>query len=220
MGIMDKVQDAIEEGKPKSVISALSDALDSGIDPQVILDESMLPAMCKVGHDYRDEDGDVVRILAAARAMKKGMNFLEPYLEGSYFGCLGKVILGTAGGDLHDLGKNLVAIMFRSVGFEVIDLGVDVSAGRFTRAVREHPDVNIVCVSSLLTTSMPEMKHIVHELNQLHSRENFKVMVGGGPVTEAFAKEIGADEYTEDAVDAADIARTFIENKHKQISAE
>lgn len=213
MGIMDNIRNAVEEGKPGIVTRLLSKAIDSDINPQIILKEALLPAMRKMGQEYKEEDSDVARILAAARAMKKGMDFLEPYLDGSYFGTLGKVILGTAGGDLHDLGKNLVAIMFRSVGFEVIDLGVDVSAMRFIKAVKEHPDVNIVCVSSLLTTSMPEMKHIVHELNELHSRKNFKVMVGGGPVTEAFAKKIGADGYTDNAASAAQIARKFIENE-------
>lgn len=213
MGIMDNIRNAVEEGKPGIVTRLLSKAIDSGINPQIILKEALLPAMRKMGQEYKEEDSDVARILAAARAMKKGMDFLEPYLDGSYFGTLGKVILGTAGGDLHDLGKNLVAIMFRSVGFEVIDLGVDVSAMRFIKAVKEHPDVNIVCVSSLLTTSMPEMNHIVHELNELHNRKNFKVMVGGGPVTEAFAKKIGADGYTDNAASAAQIARKFIENE-------
>lgn len=212
MGIMDNIRNAVEEGKPGIVTRLLSKAIDSDINPQIILKEALLPAMRKMGQEYKEEDSDVARILAAARAMKKGMDFLEPYLDGSYFGTLGKVILGTAGGDLHDLGKNLVAIMFRSVGFEVIDLGVDVSAMRFIKAVKEHPDVNIVCVSSLLTTSMPEMKHIVHELNELHNRKNFKIMVGGGPVTEAFAKKIGADGYTDNAASAAQIARKFIEN--------
>lgn len=213
MGIMDNIRNAVEEGKPGIVTRLLSKAIDSDINPQIILKEALLPAMRKMGQEYKEEDSDVARILAAARAMKKGMDFLEPYLDGSYFGTLGKVILGTAGGDLHDLGKNLVAIMFRSVGFEVIDLGVDVSAMRFIKAVKEHPDVNIVCVSSLLTTSMPEMKHIVHELNELHNRKNFKIMVGGGPVTEAFAKKIGADGYTDNAASAAQIARKFIENE-------
>lgn len=214
MGIIDQIKTAVEEGKPRIVINTLSDALDSGVKAQVLLDEAMLPAMYKVGRDYRDDDENVARILASARAMKKGMDFLEPYLEGNYFGYLGKVILGTAGGDLHDLGKNLVAIMFRSVGFEVIDLGVDVSARRFSRAVMEHPGVNIVCISSLLTTSMPEMKHIVHELNQLRNRKDFHVMIGGGPVTRVFAESIGADGYTDNAFEAAEIAKEYIQKQN------
>lgn len=210
MSHTDEIRYAIEEGKPKAVIKALEEAVKDGVDPGEILNDAMLPAMRAVGQYYRDCDGDVARILAAARAMKKGMDYMEPYLEGQYFGYLGKVILGTAGGDLHDVGKNLVGIMFRSVGFDVVDVGVDVSARRFVNAVREHPDVDIVCVSSLLTTSMPEMRHIVRALNELPNRKAFKVMVGGGPVTEEFAREIGADVYTENAVDAAEIARGFI----------
>ncbi|HIU77345.1 MAG TPA: cobalamin-dependent protein [Candidatus Pelethocola excrementipullorum] len=211
MTFMEEIRYAIEEGKPRAVEKTLQEAIKVGTEPRSILDDAMLPAMRKVGHHYRDEDGDVARILAAARAMKKGMDYLEPYLEGEYFGNLGKVILGTAGGDLHDVGKNLVGIMFRSVGFDVIDLGVDVSTRRFINAVKEHPEVDIVCVSSLLTTSMPEMRHIVHSLNELHNRKDFKVMVGGGPITKEFAIQIGADGYTENAVDAAEIARSFMD---------
>lgn len=211
MTFMEEIRYAIEEGKPRAVIKTLEEAIKEGLEPRSILDTAMLPAMRKVGRHYRDEDDDVARILAAARAMKKGMDYLEPYLEEKYFGYLGKVILGTAGGDLHDVGKNLVGIMFRTVGFNVIDLGVDVSTRRFINAVKEHPDVDIVCVSSLLTTSMPEMRHIVQTLNELHNRKNFKVMVGGGPITESFAREIGADGYTENAVAAAEIARSFME---------
>lgn len=214
MDAMEEIRYAIEEGKPRTVLKILQDAVNAGMEPKRILDDAMLPAMRKVGHFYRDEDGDVARILAAARAMKKGMDFLEPYMEQDYFGYLGKVILGTAGGDLHDVGKNLVGIMFRSVGFDVVDLGVDVSPRRFVESVKENPDVDIVCISSLLTTSMPEMRRIVHTLNALHNRKDFKIMVGGGPITRGFSDEIGADEYTENAVDAAEIARSSMMPKH------
>ena len=156
------------------------------------------------------------KALACARAMKAGLERLEPYFEGGWFGDHGKAILGTAGGDLHDVGKNIVAIMFRGSGFEVVDLGVDVSARQFVQAVRENPDVKVVCISCLLTTSLPEMKHIVQALNEMSERRDFRVMVGGGPVTGEFARQIGADAYTENAMEAAEIARTFSENVQAQ----
>ena len=123
---------------------------------------------------------------------------------------IGTVILGTVEGDLHDVGKNLVAIMFRSAGFKVIDLGVDISEKQFLRAVKQNPDVSIVCISSLLSTSIPEMEQVVKSLKRSSSKHKFKIMVGGGAVTEQLAKNMGADAYTENCIEAVEVAKTFI----------
>ena len=120
------------------------------------------------------------------------------------------MILGTVEGDLHDVGKNLVAIMFRSAGFKVIDLGVDISEKQFLRAVKQNPDVSIVCISSLLSTSIPEMEQVVKSLKRNSVKHKFKIMVGGGAVTEQLAKNMGADAYTENCIEAVEVAKTFI----------
>ena len=209
----NEIQQAVIEGKPRLAAKLVQKALDQGESAPDILENGLLSAMRRMSLNFQDDDQDIARVLACARAMKAGLEQLEPFFEEGRFGDRGKAILGTAGGDLHDVGKNIVAIMFRGSGFEVVDLGVDVSARRFVQAVRENPDVKVVCISCLLTTSLQEMKHIVQVLNELDERKNFRVMVGGGQVTEVFAREIGADAYTENAVDAAEIACSFTDQK-------
>ena len=166
--------------------------------------------MRSAGEHYKNNESDIPKILAAARCMRMGLDVLEPYIENQDSQILGKVILGTVEGDLHDVGKNLVAIMFRSAGFQVIDLGVDVSEKQFLRAVKENPDVSIVCLSSLLTTSMGAMRQVVRALRETKDHRMLKIMVGGGSVTREFADEIGADAYSETAVEAAELAKTFL----------
>ncbi len=209
----DQIENALMQGNPRLAARLIREALDRGEKARDILEGGLLSAMRQMGMDFQEDEGDIAKVLACARAMKAGLAELEPYLKNDKGECKGKVILGTAGGDLHDLGKNIVAIMFRSTGFQVVDVGVDVSAGQFVRAVKEHPDARIVCISSLLTTSLPEMRHIVQSLNAMPSRSRFRVMVGGGPVTEGFAHQIGADAYTENAVEAAEIAVEFVQRK-------
>ena len=148
-------------------------------------------------------------ILGCARAMKKGVDVLKPHLAGGSAGVAGKMIIGTVAGDLHDIGKNLVAMMIESAGFEVIDLGVDVPVEKFIEAVRENPDVKVVGVSALLTTTMPAMKETVEALNKEDFRKDIKIMVGGAPITPEFAEEIGADAYTADAASAAQVAKSL-----------
>ena len=208
MPILEEIQAAIENGRPKDAERLISRAVEEGIRPSVILEEAMITAMRNAGEYYRNNDGDIPRILAAARSMRKGLNILEPYFEKDKVCFLGTVLLGTIEGDLHDVGKNLVAMMFRSAGFHVIDLGVDVSEKQFLKAVQDNPQVQIVCISSLLTTSMPEMRRVVKSLRE-SGPPNLKIMVGGGSVTQEFADEIGADAYTETAVDAAEVAKKF-----------
>lgn len=210
MSMLSDIQNSIEAGQPKQAEQLIQKAVQTGTAPSDILNQAMITAMSEMGQRYKNNDIYISHILAAARAMRYGLDVLQPFIqkdEESH--TLGTVILGTVEGDLHDVGKNLVAIMFRSAGFEVIDLGVDVSQKRFLKAVKEHPEASIVCVSALLTTTMPKMREIVKTLKEKDKHNRYKIMVGGGPVTQDFADEIGADVYTDNAVDAAETAKTF-----------
>ena len=180
----------------------MQEALDEGNDPSAILN-SMIDAMGVVGERFKNNEIFVPEMLVAARAMKKGVEVLKPHLASGSAGAAGKVIIGTVAGDLHDIGKNLVAMMIESAGFEVIDLGVDVSSDKFIEAVRSNPDTKIVACSALLTTTMPALRDTVAALNAADFRSKIKVMVGGAPITQEFADEIGADAYTPDAASAA-----------------
>lgn len=208
---LTKIAEAMEAGFPRNVEKLVCEAVEAGVSPRTILEEGLIPAMQKIGSLYKDEEIYIIKILSSARAMQKGMKVLRPYLEkDSGFSC-GKAIIGTAEGDLHDMGKNLVALMFETAGFEVVDLGVDVTVKKFVKAVEDNPDAILVCVSALLTTSMENMKQIVETLNKYKKQYHFKIMVGGGPVTKEFANRIGADAYTADAYEAATAAKEISE---------
>lgn len=211
---LDEIQNAVIQGKPRLAEKLVEEALENGADSAEILARGLLGGMQQIGLRFGD-DRDVARALASSRAMKAGLEKLKPFLEQGVLGNRGKVLIGTAGGDLHDVGKNIVGITLRCAGFEILDLGVDVSAEQFVDAVRKDPKVDIVCISSLLTTSMPEMRHIVQALNGLEQRGRFKVMIGGGSVTREFAREIGADAYTENAMEAARFAVAAVEEQQK-----
>lgn len=206
MSKKEDVFNLIVKGKAKLITGAVQDALDEGCEPGELLD-SMIEAMDVVGEKFKNNEIFVPEMLVAARAMKKGVEVLKPLLAEGGAGTAGKVIIGTVAGDLHDIGKSLVAMMIESAGFEVIDLGVDVSTEKFVDAVRENPDVKIVALSALLTTTMPAMKNTVDVLNKQDFRSNIKIMVGGAPITQEFADEIGADAYTTDAASAAQEAK-------------
>ncbi len=210
MPVLETIQEAVANGRPKDVERQIRQALEQGLPAEQILEEALIPAMREAGEHYRNNECDIPRILSAARSMRKGLQILEPFLEKSGETNRGTIVLGTVEGDLHDVGKNLVAIMFRSAGFKVIDLGVDVSEKQFLKAVRENPEVKLVCISSLLTTSMPEMRQVVRSLRNAKDLPPLKIMVGGGSVNQQFAEEIGADAYTETAVDAAEWAKSFV----------
>lgn len=211
---LDEIQNAVIQGKPRLAEKLVEEALENGADSAEILARGLLGGMQQIGLRFGD-DRDVARALASSRAMKAGLEKLKPFLEQGVRGNRGRVLIGTAGGDLHDVGKNIVGITLRCAGFEILDLGVDVSAEQFVDAVRKDPKVDIVCISSLLTTSMPEMRHIVQALNGLEQRGRFKVMIGGGSVTREFAREIGADAYTENAMEAARFAVAAVEEQQK-----
>ena len=204
MSKMDEVFDLVVRGKSKLIAAAVQEALDEGNAAPDVLD-NMIKAMGVVGEKFKNNEIFVPEMLVAARAMKKGVDVLKPHLAGGSAGVAGKMIIGTVAGDLHDIGKNLVAMMIESAGFEVIDLAVE----KFIEAVRENPDVKVVGVSALLTTTMPAMKETVEALNKEDFRKDIKIMVGGAPITPEFAEEIGADAYTADAASAAQVAKSL-----------
>ena len=199
---------AVEIGKTKLVPGLVQEALDEGNAPIDILNKGMIDAMSIVGDKFKKNEIFVPEMLIAAKAMKKGVEVLKPYLAGDNTAKLGKLAMGTVAGDLHDIGKNLVIMMIESTGYEVIDLGIDVPVERFVEAAND-PEVSVIGVSALLTTTMPAMKDTVAALNKHPRRSEFKIMVGGAPITEEFAKKIGADIYTEDAASAGQAAKAL-----------
>ena len=209
MATLQDVADIVIAGKAKKTAGVVQDALDSGLDPKEILN-TMIDAMSVVGDRFSRNEIFVPEMLVAAKAMKKGVDVLKPHLSDGSVGALGKYVMGTVAGDLHDIGKNLVIMMIESAGFEVIDLGVDVPKERFVEAVRENPGTKIVGLSALLTTTMPAMQEAVAYLNEQDFRKDIKIMVGGAPITQEFADKIGADAYTEDAASAAAKAKELV----------
>ena len=203
---IENVHDLVVRGKAKLVPAAVQETLDEGVDASAILD-TMISAMDVVGENFKNGTIFVPEMLIAAKAMKKGVEVLKPHLASGAAGALGKVIIGTVAGDLHDIGKNLVAMMIESAGFEVIDLGVDVPVEKFLTAYEENPGTKIIACSALLTTTMPALQETVTALNAAPWRSQVKVMVGGAPITQEFADKIGADAYTPDAASAAKKAK-------------
>ena len=203
---IENVHDLVVRGKAKLVPAAVQETLDEGVEASKILD-AMISAMDVVGENFKNGTIFVPEMLIAAKAMKKGVEVLKPHLASGAAGALGKVIIGTVAGDLHDIGKNLVAMMIESAGFEVIDLGVDVPVEKFLAAYEENPGTKIVACSALLTTTMPALQETVAALNAAPWRSEVKVMVGGAPITQEFADKIGADAYTPDAASAAKKAK-------------
>ena len=209
---MQKVFKLTQDGKNKEIGQAVQKALDAGCDPTAILNDAMIGAMAVVGDNFKKEIIFVPQMLAAARAMKVGVEVLKPYLATGEAGSAGTIILGTVAGDLHDIGKNLVGMMFESAGFEVIDLGVDVPIQTFIDEVNKHKEASIVALSALLTTTMPSLRDTVAALLSQPFRSRIKIMVGGAPISQEFADEIGADAYTEDAASAAECAKKYAES--------
>jgi len=210
---MTKIQEiasAIETGKAKIIAELVQSAIDEGEDPMEILNDGMVGAMSVIGERFSRGEAFVPEMLISARTMKKGVEVLKPHLAKDATSAFGTAIIGTVSGDMHDIGKNLVAMMIESAGFEVVDLEVDVSYERFSAAIAAHENVRIVALSTLLTTTMPAMKRIVSELNLLENRDSFRILVGGAPITEEFARQIGADGYAADAAAAAALAKSLV----------
>jgi len=203
---MTKTQEiatAVETGKVKLIEGLVQEALDAGEDPNMILETGMVEAMGVVGAKFQSNEIFVPEMLVAAKTMKKGVEVLRPHLAGGSLGKLGKYIIGTVAGDLHDIGKNLVSLMVESAGFEVIDLGVDVPPEKFVDALRENPDCKIIAASALLTTTMEALKNTVVAIRESEFKDKVKIMVGGAPITQEFSDQIGADSYAPDAGSAA-----------------
>ncbi|WP_010261765.1 cobalamin B12-binding domain-containing protein [Treponema primitia] len=206
MSKIDEIAQAVETGKSKLIEGLVTEALGEGIEPVKILNEGMIKAMGNVGEKFQKSEIFVPEMLVAARTMKKGVEVLKPKLAAGDTTRLGKCIIGTVHGDLHDIGKNLVALMIESAGFEVIDLGVDVATDTFVSAIKTNPDTKVVALSCLLTTTMPSMKETAAAI-KASGLSGFKLIVGGAPITEDFAKQVGADGYTTDAASAAVLAK-------------
>lgn len=195
------------KGKP-GVIELVNEAVKEGIGPQTILNDGLIAGMNVVGKRFRENEYFVPDVLISAKAMKAGTEILKPLLAAAGAKSLGTVLIGTVEGDMHDIGKNLVAMMLEGAGFQVVDLGVNVSPDKFKEALSTNAGANIVGLSALLTTTMVNMKKTIDAVRE--ARPEVKVMVGGAPVTEKFAKEIGADGYSPDASRAVDVAKTFV----------
>ena len=210
LDLLEDIKLALKDGQPKSTERLVQQALEEGIDAQMILDDALIPAIREAGEAYNNNEIFIAKILACSRSLQSGLSLLRPLLQKGFEGSLGTVILGTVQGDLHDVGKNLVRIMFEGIGFHVIDLGVDVSEKKFVKAFREHPEAKIVCLSSLLTTTMFEMKPIIRALRKADKKNKLLIMVGGAPLSQEFANEVGANYYTDTAWEAATLAQTLI----------
>lgn len=203
---IEKVYDLVSRGKAKLVGAAVAEALEAGFGAEEVLGK-MISAMDVVGEKFKNGEIFVPEMLIAAKAMKKGVEVLKPHLASGAAGALGKVVIGTVAGDLHDIGKNLVAMMIESAGFEVIDLGVDVPVEKFVAAA-EDEGVKIVACSALLTTTMPALEATVSALKA--TGKGYKVMVGGAPINQEYADKVGADAYTPDAASAAKKAKELV----------
>jgi 5-methyltetrahydrofolate--homocysteine methyltransferase len=200
---------AILEGDMNGAQTQVQRALDGGVPAGDVLHQALIPAMDKVGQLFEEEEYFVPEMLVAARAMQASLTILKPLLIDADVKPTGKVALGTVKGDLHDIGKNLVGMMLEGAGFELVDLGTNVSPAQFVRAVEEH-EVDLIAMSALLTTTMPSMEATVREIADSGLRDKVKIIVGGAPLTAEFAVKIGADGYAPDASQAASLAKTLV----------
>lgn len=205
---LESVKEAVIKGKRKDVKGIVPDLLESGIEAQAILDEALVPAMGEIGERFKRNEVYVPEMLVAARAMKEGMLIIEPKLIEAGITPEFKAVIATVEGDLHDIGKNLVAIMWKGAGFEVVDLGVNVTTPDLLSALKEHQP-QLLGLSTLLTTTMPAMKSMVDAV-KAEEFANLKVLVGGAPITQEYADEIGADGYSPDAASAVDVAQKLL----------
>ena len=207
--ILEQMQKDLYSGKVEEVKKEVKKALDEGLSAQEILNQGLLKGMERAGKDFKAGDLFIPEVLICAKAMHAGLDVLRPLLVGSEATLLGKIVIGTVAGDLHDIGKNLVRMMMEGAGFEVIDLGVIVPPEKFVETVISK-GAQLIGMSALLTTTMPSMKTTIEALAKAGLRDRVKVLVGGAPVTASFAESIGADGYAPDAVSAVDMARELI----------
>jgi len=209
MSDLNNLYYAVLTGNLNLAVSTTQEAIAEGIAPQEIINGYMIKAMEEMGARFESGKAFVPNLLMAARAMKGSLDLLKPLLKGDTSASMGKVVIGTVKGDLHDIGKNLVASMMEGCGFEVINLGVDVSSDKFVEAVKEH-NADIICMSALLTTTMNYMKEVVVAVEAAGLKDKVKIMVGGAPLSHSFASQIGADGYSDNANSAVQKARELM----------
>ena len=212
MGLIQEISEYLQKGKAKNVKALVQQALDENMDPKEILNDGLLSGMMAIGTKFKNNEVFVPEVLVAARAMNAGLAILEPKLVEVGNEPVGKAVIGTVKGDLHDIGKNLVVMMLKGAGFEIHDLGVDVEPAAYIDKAEE-VGADIICMSALLTTTMPNMQALVEQLKERNLRDKYIVMVGGAPVNESFVQQIGADFYTPDAASAAEMARDAVMKK-------
>ena len=208
MSILTDISENLQKGKAKIVKELVTQAVEEGMSPEIILNEGLLAGMNVVGEKFKTNEIYVPEVLVAARAMNMGTQILKPLLAASGVAATGKVCIGTVQGDLHDIGKNLVKMMMEGKGLEVVDLGTDVSPETFVQTAIEQ-NCQVICCSALLTTTMSVMEEVVKKAEEAGIRDKVKIMIGGAPVSEDYCKKIGADCYTVDAASAADAAVEF-----------
>ena len=206
MSDLNKLRESLLNGDAKTVVAITKEALAEGVKPDELLNKHMIPALDEAGRRFEANELFVPELLLIGRAMKQALEIVRPLLAATGAKPAGRVAIGTVKGDLHDIGKNLVASMLEGGGFEVVDLGVDVAPDKFVSAIKEK-GINLVALSALLTTTMPSIKTVIDKLKEVGLRDKVKVIVGGAPVTQEFADQIGADGYSDNANGAVTIAR-------------
>ena len=212
MSKIQEISEFLQKGRAKNVKALVQEALDEGLVPKEILNEGLLSGMMIIGAKFKNNEVFVPEVLVAARAMNAGLTVLEPKLVEVGNEPVGKAVIGTVQGDLHDIGKNLVVMMLKGAGFEIHDIGVDVEPAVFIDKAEE-VGADVICMSALLTTTMPKMQDCIDQLNEKGLRDKYIVMVGGAPVNDSFAEQIGADYYTPDAATAAEVAKKAVLEK-------
>jgi 5-methyltetrahydrofolate--homocysteine methyltransferase len=216
--LVQQMFDDLYDGLKEEIEEAVNILLERGWSPYDILTKALVGGMTIVGHDFRDGILFVPEVLLAANAMKGGMAILKPLLVETGAPRVGKMVIGTVKGDIHDIGKNLVSMMMEGAGFEVVDLGINNAADAYLEAL-EREDADILGMSALLTTTMPYMKVVIDSLVEKGIRDNYTVLVGGAPLNEEFGRAIGADAYCRDAAVAVETAKSFMARKHNQMAA-
>ena len=212
MDLIQEISEYLQKGRAKNVKQLVQQALDENMDPKAILNDGLLSGMMIIGGKFKNNEVFVPEVLVAARAMNVGLSVLEPKLIEIGNEPVGKAVIGTVQGDLHDIGKNLVVMMLKGAGFEIYDLGVDVETSVYIDKAEE-VGADIICMSALLTTTMPKMQDCIDMLKERGLRDKYIVMIGGAPVNESFCEQIGADYYTPDAASCAEVAKKVVLEK-------
>ena len=209
---LSQISKAVQAGDANRVQELINSEIEKKTDVEKILNEGLLHGMNIIGKKFKENEVFIPEVLIAARAMSMGMDILEPHLVDASVKPAGRAVIGTVKGDLHDIGKNLLGMMLKGAGIEVIDAGVDVSSEKFIE-IAEKENADIICLSALLTTTMPQMEDVIQKLKEKGLRERYVVMIGGAPVSEVYGEQIGADYYRPDASSAAETAREALQNK-------